>query len=93
MCVFLPDFTVVNKTFGPIKAIYLYWEKYTNLVLKIFNNISWLYDYASITKAKQETNWDVLIDLANKIKDVVTESNKLRNTIDEEIIKMGLLNE
>lgn len=29
----------------------------------------------------------------NKIKEVVNESNKLRNTIDEEIIKMGLLNE
>ena len=46
-------------------------EKYTSLVLKIFNNISWLYDYACITKAKQETNWDVLIELSNKIKDVV----------------------
>ena len=33
VCVFLPDFTVVNKTVGPIKAIYLYWEKYTNLIL------------------------------------------------------------
>lgn len=56
-----------------IKKIFEYSlnEKYISFILKIFNNISWLNEYALIAKAKQETNWDILIELSNKIKDEV----------------------
>ena len=32
VCVFLPNFTLVNHTVGPIKVIYLYWKNILNYV-------------------------------------------------------------